>query len=99
VKFELRVGGGLAYLPGLAAPLIVDTAALPAEERQALERLVVDASVFDQPSSPKVATRGADQRTYTLTVDDGSRKHTVRLSDPVGDPALATLLQKLQGLR
>ena len=99
MRIELRVGGGLAYLPGLAAPFVVDTAELPPEQRHALERLVEDACVFDQPSSSKPSSRGADRQTYTLTIEDKGRRHSLRRSDPVNDPALAALIEMLQTLR
>jgi hypothetical protein len=43
------------------------------------------------------AARGAvDYRQYTITVEADDRRHTVRLVDPVEEPALQRLVRFLQ---
>jgi hypothetical protein len=99
VTIEFRTSGGVAYFPGLAAPVTFNTADMPADARAKLERLVEDAHFFDQPSDTPPPQRGADYQTHTITVKDGERTHTVRVSDPIKDPAMAALVAELQALR
>jgi hypothetical protein len=98
VQIEYRTTGGPAYFPGLAAPITVDTAELPAERRAKLERLVEEARFFEQ-SADVLPERGADYQIHTITVRDGSRTHTVRRADPVSDSALSALVDALRLLR
>ena len=44
---------------------------------------------------------GADQREYTLTVSDPDAhgERTVHLRDPIGDPAVADLIDRLRAYR
>ncbi len=109
MRIELVVEGGIAYLPGLARPFVIDSAALAAEEAQRLAALVEDAGVLGpatskrnvEPAStgqrrgPGASGRGADLRSYRITVDDGSRRRTLRLQDPL-DPQLAPLVEFLR---
>jgi hypothetical protein len=98
VKIEYRTSGGVAYLPGLAAPVTFDTAELPTERRAAIERLVEEARFFDQPGDAP-PPRGADYQIHTITIRDGNRAHTVRRADPIEDPALAALVDALRQMR
>ena len=97
MTIEFRTSGGVAYFPGLAAPVTIDTSDLPADRRAKLEGLVEDAHFFDQPADSPA--RGADYQTYTITIKDGGRAHTARVSDPVRDSAMAALIAELQALR
>jgi len=99
VTIEFRTSGGVAYFPGLAAPVTFDTADLPEGRRTSLERLVEDAHFFDQPADAPLPTRGADYQVHTITIRDGKRTHTVRVADPIKDPSLAALVDELQKLR
>ena len=54
---------------------------------------------FDQPASAGSLTKGAaDYRTYTITVEDGPRLHTIRLTDPVTEANLEPLVSRLRSL-
>jgi Emfourin len=90
-------GGGFAHFPGLSRPVRIDTAELAAEQADQLEGLVERARFFDQP--PEVGSPppgAADLRSYTITVQDGDRTHTVKTSDALEDPALRELLEHLR---
>lgn len=106
MRVELKTEGGIAYFPGLSKPLVVDSAELESAAAAELERLVREAGFFDLPAKVGSPTSGgapargaADLRTYTLIVRDGRRRHTVRLTDPVGDENLAALITFLQNRR
>jgi len=97
VRIELQTSGGIAYFPGLARPVTVDSGNLPAEQAADLERQVEAARFFDLPAVVGGPSRGAaDYRQYTLTVEASGKRHTVHLTDPVSDPALQALLQAVQ---
>ena len=97
MRIQFKTEGGIAYLPGLSAPVTIDTAELPEPEAGELMRLVEEARFFDQPSIVGPPARGAaDYRTYTVTIEDGGRHHTVRFADPVGDGGPQRLLDYLK---
>ncbi len=87
---------GIAYLPGLARPVAIDSADLPAAEAAELERLIRDANFFELPA--EVGLPGVpDARQHVIAVHAGDRHHTVRVGDPVEDSALQALLTFLRG--
>ena len=89
--------GGFAHFPGLSKPVSIDTEQLPEEERAELESLVDGARFFELPSSPTLPPRGAaDYYQYTVTVEAGGRRHTLKWVDPIEDPNLQRLLTVLR---
>jgi len=90
ITFE-RTGG----LAGMTVSGEVDTASLPPEEAQALREMVEAAGVFDLPSKPASPAPGADRFRYTLTVEDGERRHTVEVAEAGASDALQALLRRL----
>jgi hypothetical protein len=97
MKVQLETEGGVAYFPGLAQPVVIDTDTLPPKEAAELQRLVGAARLSDRPERAAPPARGAaDHRTYTLTIDDGGRQHTVSFTDPVSDPELQALVSFLR---
>jgi Emfourin len=90
-------GGGFAHFPGLSRPVRIDTAELGAEHADQLKGLVERARFFEQPAEVGSPPPGAaDLRSYTITVQDGDRTHTVKTSDALEDPALRELLEHLR---
>ena len=91
---QVRIEGGIAYFPGLAKTIDLDTDTLPAQDAEEMRRLVAAARFFELPvSTGQQPARGAaDYRRYTITVDDGSAHHTVQTTDPVSDPHLQALI-------
>ncbi len=97
MRIEFAVEGGVAYFPGLAEPVIVDLDLLDKDEAEQLKRLIDAARFFDLPTVVGAPVRGAaDYRQYILTIDDGSRRQTVRVLEPIEDPALQELVQAVQ---
>lgn len=95
ISFESE--GGFAHFPGLSRPVRIDTTELPPEEAKAVEALVERARFFDQPQSLATSAPGAaDLRSYTITVEDGDRTHTVTTTDTLEDPALRDLIEHLR---
>jgi hypothetical protein len=99
MKITLKQDGGFAYVPALSAPVTIDTEDIDPEEASELESLVRGSHFFERGPSKKVAAGAADYRTYTLTVQDGSRVHTVKLRDPITDADLERLVSRVKALR
>ncbi|NOK33077.1 hypothetical protein HMI49_07710 [Corallococcus exercitus] len=98
MRIELKREGGIAFFPGLARPRTVDLAALPPATAEALQREVREARFFEQPATVGGApTAGADRTRYTVTIeDDGGRRHSVQMVEPVKEPHLRSLLELIQ---
>ncbi|MGH6636753.1 MAG: protealysin inhibitor emfourin [Gammaproteobacteria bacterium] len=61
------------------------------------ERLVGAAHFFDLPLAIGVPPRGAaDYHRYTVTIDSGTCRHTVQLTEPIADPAIHRLVAFLR---
>lgn len=97
MRLTVTMEGGIAYFPGLSRPVTVDSSELPAQEAGELERLVEAAHLFDQPAAAGPPARGAaDYCQYTITVEAGERRHTLRVTEPIDDPGLQVLLHYLR---
>lgn len=97
MKIELEVDGGIAYTPGLAAPVAIDTATLAPELARMLEELVEQADFFSAPATLGSLSRGAaDHQTYTITIRDERRSHTVKIVDLAARPEVGALVRALQ---
>jgi hypothetical protein len=87
----------MAYMPGLAAPVAIDTATLAPELASALEELVRQADFFSAPATVGTVSRGAaDHQTYRITIHDHHRSHTIKVVDLAARPEVAALVQGLQ---
>ena len=96
MRLKLHTEGGFAYLPGLRAPVEIDTQELPEKEASELARRVEEARFFNRPEGPEDPPPGAaDLRLHSVTVEEGARSRTVRAYEPVGDPALRALIEAL----
>lgn len=97
MKITIETSGGFASFPALSKPVTVDTETIDSELGRELETLVGDAAFFDQPALIDTTKKGAaDYQTYAVTVQDGPRAHTVRLTDPLTEPSLMQLVSRLQ---
>jgi hypothetical protein len=93
---RLRIDGGLAHFPGLAAERILCFEDLAACDRRELLDLVDQTSFFDREAPGETAR--PDARTYTLTMTINGRTRQMRITEPVGDLALARLLSCVRRL-
>ena len=97
MRITFQSDGGIAFVPNLNRPVVVDTAQLPAEQRAKLEGLLQSARFYTLPASIGQRRRGAaDVREYTLRVEDGTRDHTVRITEPFDHPELEQLITELR---
>jgi hypothetical protein len=98
MRVVFQVTGGIAALPGLAAPRMIDVDALEPEKRATVERLVHAAHFFDLPPRLPAPQGSADCQSYEIAIEDGQRQHTVVVSDPVTQPAVQALVAQLRKL-
>ncbi len=94
---EFKSDGGIAYFPGLNRSKLINTDSLSNEDSMMAKELVQKCRFFSV-SYNEVPQRGADRKTYTISVTDGENKNTIRVSDPVEDEALAELIGFLNKL-
>jgi hypothetical protein len=96
LRLRFEMDGGFAYIPALAEPYEVDTATIDPTEAATLRTLLTEAHFFTLPARPEDPPRGADQRTFTITATQDNRTHTITLTEPIKDPALARLVDHLR---
>ena len=97
MRVQFQSDGGLAVFPGLQTPSSIDVDALPASDADRLRQLFRATSFFDLPAQIGALPRGAaDMRTYTISIEDGGRRHTVRVAEPITDATLQELVEALQ---
>jgi len=84
---------GIFYAPGLAAPVVIDSEALPAAVAEKLKRLADDAKLFEQPETAPSAAPGKarDVQETVITVEAEGKERTLRVADPIGSIANKSL--------
>jgi emfourin len=95
MRIDFRMEGGLAALPGLAAPVTIHCDALPAGQRDQLRALLQRADFFARPADDR-APAVPDARTYTIVVDDGANCRQVTVREPIRDAAMRDLVAALR---
>jgi hypothetical protein len=91
MKIDFERSGGFM---GRTVSLSLDLDELPADQAQALRLLIDNANFFNLPvDSPDSPVR--DAFSYTITVTDGERQHTVHADDNSAPESLRPLLEDL----
>jgi hypothetical protein len=96
MRVQLITDGGFAYMPGLASPVVVDSAHLSAEEAVQLQRLCEAASATGQQQATSNATPVPDGRRYRLTIETADSRRELSAADPIDHPAVARLIAFVQ---
>ena len=97
MRVELQTEGGIAFFPGLNKPVVLNSSDLSKEQSTQLQQLLDSTRFFELPAASRSLPKGAaDMRRYTITVEDGRRRRTVRLTDPIEDTNLQSLIDFLQ---
>ena len=97
MRIEFTQTGGIGYFPGLNKPVTIEVDQLDKEEAEELKRLIEAAGFFDLPTTVGSPARGAaDYQYYILTIEDGGRRHTVRVLVPIKDRGLNDLIRVIQ---
>jgi emfourin len=76
--------------------LALESAELPAGEREALESLIEQARFFELP--PRLVSPIPDAFQYDLAIEREGRRHVVRLDERGAPEAVRPLLQRLTEL-
>ena len=91
MRVVLQQEGGFAGL--VRPPLVVDSTQFAPEQQRELDRLIVECNFFHLPADGPTPPEGAaDYVTYTLMVEREQQTHSIRVTDPVTDAALAALI-------
>jgi hypothetical protein len=97
MRVEFATEGGIAYFPGLSRPAVINSDDLSEAESEELRHLLDEADFFERPAPSRTLPKGAaDYRQYTISVEQGRRRHTIRLADPIDDPCLQELVDFLR---
>ena len=77
----------------------IDTGSLPAIEAKRVQDLVDSSGFFSLPEKLPRPKAGADYFTYSLTVEDGERSHSVEAAEPSLPERLRPLIRYLVALK
>jgi hypothetical protein len=89
---------GIAFLPKRSLPRRINTGDLPPSEAKSLLSLVTAAGFFDLPDEVGAPPGRPDQLVYTITVEDGAARKTIRAAPPLGNEALGALIARLRSM-
>jgi Emfourin len=92
MKIHLVRTGGFG---GMRREIRIETGSLAREECEPLEGLIRDSGFFALPEKFPRPGKGADYFTYSVTVEDGGRRHTVEVAQPVVPENLRPLIREL----
>jgi hypothetical protein len=95
MRIIFTTSGGFVSIPGLSAPLTIDVTSLPDGEQAELRQLVERTGFFQLPPR-RPRPSAADARTYTITIEEENRTHTVTLTDPLPPGDLRVLVDRLR---
>jgi len=98
MRIKFTQEGGVGYFPGLSKPVTIEVDSLEQGEAEELKRLVESAHFFELPANVGTPPPpgAADYQHYTLTIEEGGRSHSVRVSVPVKDEAVQNLVSSVQ---
>src|SRR5262249_15810735 len=96
IKFTQQ--GGVGYFPGLSKPVTIEVDSLELGEAEELKRLLECAHFFQLAANGGTPPPpgAADYQHYTITIEEGARSHSVRVSFPVKDEVLQNLVSAVQ---
>ncbi|CAG8865743.1 hypothetical protein PS627_01662 [Pseudomonas fluorescens] len=93
---ELKLTGGIAFLPGLCKASRLDVDTLSPVEQSRIRHLLQATDFFKLPAELCLPAKGsADCQRYSVTISEEQPKrvHTVDVSVPVEDERLLELIQ------
>ncbi|MBB3220000.1 protealysin inhibitor emfourin [Pseudoduganella umbonata] len=93
MRIEVSIEGGFVAAPGLAKPIVLDTASLPPAETEACERLAREAVADAGTAAGRPQPLMRDGRSYRMKVDLDGRSVSLDASDGSMSPAFRQLLK------
>ena len=94
MRITLTRTGGFS---GVRLRHTLDEAKLPAREAARLRKLVAAADCFRLPKRLAALRKQPDRFQYHVTLEDGRRKHAVRLDEEAASPEMLALLDWVSG--
>jgi hypothetical protein len=80
---------------GIRTSGVVDTGTLPLTEAKKVQQLVESAGFFSLPEKFPTPQKGADYYTYSLTIEQENRSHSIEVSEPAAPESLRPLIRYL----
>jgi hypothetical protein len=91
MRVEVATEGGFVAAPGLAKPVVLDTATLPPDEAAACEQLARE--VVADAGQPRPQPLMRDGRSYRVKVELDGRSVSVNAADGAMSPACRQLVK------
>jgi hypothetical protein len=99
MRISLIVAGGFAPTPQSVKPIVLNSRQLSPQNAERLRELVQQARFFALPKRVGSVPRGAaDFEQYTITVQQGRLKHTVRTTELNDNPPLRELIDYVRAV-
>ena len=96
MRITFKTEGGIAFFPGLAQPFSFDSSQLSKKDAKTLQKLIENAGFFELPTAVgQMALTAADMQSQSLTIEDGSKSHTVKLVSDAS-PEVQALFEGVQ---
>jgi hypothetical protein len=95
MRIAFSIDGGVASFPGLRQPVTLECDDLP-PERSARIKALVERSGFFEVAPARSSDSAHDQRTYTVVIEDGARRRTLHVAEPITDPELRALIDEIR---
>ena len=94
MKIYFERSGGFTGIP---VSMTIDTSSLPTKEARIIQKIVEDSHFFELPPTPNKTSRAgaADFFQYQITIENSTRKYTVKSDDISIDPKLKLLINLL----
>jgi hypothetical protein len=95
MKIHLESSGGFA---GIVNSFLLDTESMRSEEKQKMQGLIKTVDFFNLPAESEIKPKpgSADYVNYKITVEEGHRRHTIRINDITMSPRLRDLVAFLE---
>jgi len=96
VRVRFQNSDGLAFLSRVKPAITLDGALLSETDRLDLEQLVRSARFFDLPEQIPGNLNGGPA--WYITIEEGGRRHSIKVGQPVQGPAMRRLVERLRKL-
>lgn len=96
MRVRFSIDGGIAAFPGLRKPVTIDCAGLLPAQVEHIRELMHRADFFVRKDEVP-ASAAPDARAYTIDIDDGERRRTLKVAEPIADAPLRDLVAALRG--
>jgi hypothetical protein len=92
MQISISQSGGVAYFPGLSTPRTLDVNNLSDADQQELRQLVEASGFFQLSGDSQAEQQAPNCLSYTLSISEKGRQHTVCFQAPGSSGPLESLL-------